>query len=159
MNIFSSITRDHAILILLISSIVSLISSIVIAKFNTKKDRQLQAFHTKQQFYVEFVVYQIIFNNHHSNSSGEFSEEFHNKIKLLNAEMLIKADIEIIREVIKLRKMAAITDDRDKILAHVTHIINKFRRRANNKPLSLHEFKEFMEKVYLSSDDKSVSSL
>lgn len=153
MTIFSSITRDHAILILLISSTVSLFSSILITKFNSQKERQIHDFHTKQQFYTEFVVHQIIFKNHLTTSQKGLSEDFQNKIKLLNAEMLIRADPEIIREVIKLRKIANGSQNSEQFLNHVTHVINKFRKRANNKPLTLNEFKEFMEFVYHKLDN------
>ena len=43
---------------------------------------QIHDFHTKQQFYTEFVVHQIIFKNHLTTSQKGLSEDFQNKIKL-----------------------------------------------------------------------------
>lgn len=148
MHIFSTITRDHALFTIIISAIISLISGFIVTKINGRKEEDLHNFYLKQEFYINFVAYQIILKHNEHNAPEQVSEEFIREFKKLNAEMLIKGDTELIRDVIKIKKIAQTVSTKEEMLPHVTRIINKFRKRMRNKPISTHEFKEFIELAY-----------
>ncbi len=152
MSFFSSIIRDHAILTLLISSLVSLISGLIILKLNTRKDQELHDFYLKQEFYINFVARQIIYGN---STEDNIDKDFLQKMQLLNAEMLMKADAKLIKEIIKLKRLSSTIKDKNKIDHHIAELINKFRKKIHNEPISTEDFKEFLELVYHSKNTNS----
>ena len=142
------IARDHALVIVIISSLVSLISGVIITHLNALKDKRAQSFAVKQAFYIDFIVHQLRFKHDRLNGKKmEFSEEFMHEMHRLNAEMLIKADAGLIREVCKLKNFVNTTTDEEAILQQVIRIINRFRKQIDNKPISAQEFKFFVEAV------------
>jgi hypothetical protein len=145
MSFISSITRDHAILTILISSFISFISGLIILRLNTRKDQELHDFYLKQEFYINFIARQIIYGN---STASNLDEDFLQKMQLLNAEMLIKADAELIKEIIKLKKLSRTIKDKDKIDPHIAELVNKFRKKVHNNPITTEDFKEFLELVY-----------
>lgn len=155
MSIATSITRDHAIIILAISSVVSLISGLIITRINNKKDQENHSFYLKQEFYINFLVHQLMLNADRAKvSTVENSETYQQEMRLLNAEMLVKADIKLIREVIKVKHISNACTDRELMIPHVVNLVNKFRSQLHNKPITLQEFKAFIDVIKSEKEQK-----
>lgn len=138
------VSREHAFIILGISSIVSLISGLIITKTSQKRNLEANSFFLKQSFYVDYVVHMLImskFHNHDLTANQQFLKE----TKLLEAEMLIKADVELLEDIIKIKKEVIQNNNPDKLTQLQINTLNKFRKKLHNKPITPQLFGEFVQ--------------
>lgn len=148
MSFLSSITKDHAIVTLIISSLVSLLSGIIILRINQSKDKGNHSFFLKQEFYINFVVHLLIINSlNEKDVAVEYRQKVEEEMRLLNAELLVKADIFMIREVIKIMAISNGSLDRKYKIELTVKLINQFRKRLRNAPISVHDLKQFLDIV------------
>lgn len=138
------ILRDHAILILMISSIISILSGIFITRFNAKKDKESQIHYEKQEFYINFVIHQIQTLVHYHKQNSNIEQDMRDKTERLYAEFLIKGDINLIDELITLRELSKIESNSTELLTHAVKVINRLRKLSRNAPITIEKYKKFM---------------
>jgi hypothetical protein len=138
------ILRDHAVFILVISSLISIVSGIFITRFNAKKDKESQVHYEKQEFYINFVIHQIqIFVAYHK-KDVKLTPDMVDKAERLYAEFLIKGDINLIDELITLRELANVESNSNELIIHAVRIINRLRKLSRNSPITIEQYKKFM---------------
>lgn len=138
------ILRDHAVFILVIYSLISIVSGMFITRFNAKKDKESQVHYAKQEFYVNFVIHQIqIFVSYHK-KDVKLTQEMIDKAERLHAEFLIKGDINLIDELITLRELANAESNSNELLIHAVRVINRLRKLSRNNPITIQQYKKFM---------------
>lgn len=138
------ILRDHAMFILVVSSLISIISGMFITRFNAKKDKESQVHYAKQEFYVNFVIHQIqIFVSYHK-QDVKLTQDMIDKAERLHAEFLIKGDINLINELITLRELANQEANSNELLIHAVRVINRLRKLSKNDPITIEQYKKFM---------------
>jgi hypothetical protein len=137
--------RDHAVLIVIISSMISMVSGVFLTRINAKKDQEMHDVFLKQELYINFVVHQLQVNLIDKIGEIEPDPELVKNLRVLHAELLIKADLKLLKEITKIKNLAQTTADIDVLLPHIVRVINHFRKMVNNKPLTLAEYKDFMQ--------------
>lgn len=148
------VIHDHTILTILVSSVISLFSGVLITAItvilttgmNAKKDKQLHALHLRQDLYINFLVHQIMFKPEKERNHA--TPELIRKLEMLQAEMLVKGEVELIRELNRFGDLAETIEDKELLTPHVLRILNIFRKQVNNKPLSERDFRRFHEHDY-----------
>lgn len=137
--------RDHAVLIVVISSIISMISGVFLTRVSAKKDREMHDVFLKQELYINFVVHQLQVNVVNQIGEVEPDPELVKNLRALHAELLIKADVKLLKEITKIKHLAQVTPDLEALLPHIVRVINRFRKMVHNKPLTLAEYKDFIQ--------------
>ena len=138
------ILRDHAMFILVVSSLISIISGMFITRFNAKKDKESQVHYAKQEFYVNFVIHQIqIFVSYHK-KDAKLTQDMVDEAERLHAEFLIKGDINLIDELITLRELANTESSSNELVIHAVRVINRLRKLSRNNPITIEQYKKFM---------------
>lgn len=141
------ILRDHAIFILIISSMISIISGVFLTRFNAKKDKESQISYEKQEFHINFVVHQIQTLAHYHKQEFNIEQNMRDKTEKLYAEFLIKGDLRLINELITLQELSkseSSTSNSNKILLHAVSVINRLRKLSKNEPITVGDYRKFM---------------
>lgn len=153
-SIENAVIHDHTILTILVSSVISLFSGVLITAItvllttgmNAKKDKHLHSLHLRQDLYINFLVHQIMFKAEKERNNA--TPELVRKLEMLQAEMLIKGEVELIRELNRFSALVETIKDEELLIPHVLRVLNIFRKQVNNKPLSERDFRRFNEHEY-----------
>ncbi|RTL12693.1 MAG: hypothetical protein EKK54_03455 [Neisseriaceae bacterium] len=137
--------RDHVVLIVIISSMISMVSGVFLTRVNAKKDQEMHDVFLKQELYINFVVHQLQVKLIEKAGEVEPDPELIRNLRALHAELLIKADLKLLKEITKLKHLTQTTTDINVLLPHIVRVINHFRKMVNNKPLTLAEYKDFIQ--------------
>ena len=95
--------RDHAVLIVIISSMISMVSGVFLTRINAKKDQEMHDVFLKQELYINFVVHQLQVNLIDKIGEIEPDPELVKNLRALHAELLIKADLKLLKEITKIK--------------------------------------------------------
>ena len=155
-HISNLISRDHALIILGISSLVSLVSGIIVTKISQQKSLEANSYYLKQSFYVNYLVHQLVMSKFQISDIID-DPEFIKEANLLEAEMLVKADIDLLEDIIKLRHEVINSHGASQLTQLQIKTLNKFRKKLHNKPITPKIFEDFVQqRKHLSDIEKNI---